>query len=307
MRTTVIINDHVSRHRTEAVESLIKNEAQRRDITVRHSRASDDATAIARQAVAEGAEIIVAVGGDGTVNAVANAAVRTDVTVAVMPSGTANDWATFHHIPHNPADAWSVVNDHDTRRVDAISANGWVFLTGGGLGLPCLVAGEVDVRRHHALSRAIRRLGMGHGLYVGTLVHRLISGHPPCHHVIVRNGRGDYRIDAVAIVVSNQPVIGRYFRLSPDADVSDGVCDVCVIHHAEKRTRLAASIIKAARGLTPAAAQTVDRWRARELELVCEEPLPFMADGEIRAPQSGWMIRTLPGAIRLAVPKGQGH
>src|SRR5512139_3589449 len=98
------------------------------------------ATAIARRAVAEKAEAIVAVGGDGTVREIVNGILGSPVAIGIIPAGTANDLAAYSKIPADLAKAGDVVRGLRTRPAAVIRVNGEYYVTAGGLGLPSEVA-----------------------------------------------------------------------------------------------------------------------------------------------------------------------
>jgi diacylglycerol kinase family enzyme len=100
----------------------------------------DDATALAKEAVQNGAVMVVAGGGDGTVNAVASALIDTQCVLGVLPLGTLNHFAKDLKIPLDLEPAVEVLTRGSVMSVDVGSVNGHVFLNNSGLGLyPAMV------------------------------------------------------------------------------------------------------------------------------------------------------------------------
>lgn len=90
---------------------------------------------IVRQAIASGADVIAAGGGDGTISTVANQLVGTDVSLGVLPFGTLNHFAKDLGIPFDPREAVEVVCRGATRRVDVAEVNGRYFINNSCLGV----------------------------------------------------------------------------------------------------------------------------------------------------------------------------
>lgn len=110
-------------------------------------------TASAREAVSEGAAIVVAAGGDGTVGAVAAALVGSATALGVLPAGTLNHFAGDLHLPLDLLDAAQVIARDNTRKVDVGEVNGRFFLNNASIGLYPRIVGKRDGQR--------QRLGRG--------------------------------------------------------------------------------------------------------------------------------------------------
>jgi diacylglycerol kinase family enzyme len=107
-----------------------------------------EATRLARQAINAGAKIVVAGGGDGTINGVASALVGEDVTLGVLPLGTLNHFARDLNIPISIEQAIAVIARGHTVAVDVGDLNGRIFLNNSGLGLyPSIVIDREQMKR----------------------------------------------------------------------------------------------------------------------------------------------------------------
>jgi diacylglycerol kinase (ATP) len=304
MHTTIIINPRGSRRVRQRLHGLARPD---RLTELRYTRAPGHATEIARRAVAQGSRMIVAVGGDGTVNEVLNGTVRTDVTVGMIPAGSANDLATHHGIPADVDDAWAVVRNHATRPVDLISVNGWVYATGGGIGLPADVVQRVNALRGRSAGRRLPHHPPHGMVYAAALTRILIGNRLRPLQLKIQNGNGRRDVTAVALLVNNQPRIGRYFQLTPGACTEDGECDACLLYGGRTSAYVVPVIARACMGSSSIASPRADVWRARELHVHSEVPVQFMGDGEMQPPESDFTIRVLPAALRLAVPHRSGE
>ena len=96
--------------------------------------------ALARQAVAEGCDALVAGGGDGTVNLVASAVAGTAVPLGIIPLGTLNPFSKDLGIPANLDEAVAIVLAGEVRQVDVGEVNGHLFLNNSSIGEGCIIA-----------------------------------------------------------------------------------------------------------------------------------------------------------------------
>jgi len=102
-----------------------------------------DATRLAREAAAAGLDAVVASGGDGTVNEVANGLVGSAVALAVVRGGTANVWAKEVRVPRKPVDALRLLADGEVRAVDLGRAGERYFLLMAGVGFDAAIVREL--------------------------------------------------------------------------------------------------------------------------------------------------------------------
>jgi diacylglycerol kinase family enzyme len=126
-------------------------EAQGWQVTLRQTRGSGDATAFAREAAASGYDMVVAVGGDGTLGEVANGLAGSDCTMGVLPVGTGNIWARMMRLPlpslgHQDAlmAAAQVLVEGTPHRIDLGRAGDRYFVMWTGIGLDAQVARDVE-------------------------------------------------------------------------------------------------------------------------------------------------------------------
>jgi diacylglycerol kinase family enzyme len=142
---------------------IIRNPASRRQLKPQHFDASVDllravgwtvtiaiteheghATAFAREAARNNIDVVIANGGDGTINEIINGLAGSQTALAVIPAGTANVWAHEARIPKDPAKAVQIALTGDRRRVDLGLANGRYFLLMAGIGLDAAIIPRVN-------------------------------------------------------------------------------------------------------------------------------------------------------------------
>jgi diacylglycerol kinase (ATP) len=250
---------------------------------------------LAREAAATHA-LVVAVGGDGTVNEIVNGIAETDAELAVIPSGTGQDFGRTHGIPAKLDDAVRAVLDGETRTLDLgrVTYDGgsrW-YANVGSVGMSGAVA-----HRANSMSKALggkatfyyalaREFAVWKNTEVTvTLDDRELRGR--MHDVIVANGRWH----------------GGGMKLAPDAEPDDGRFDVILIGDITKLDFVTTSpklysgeYVKHPR---------VDLFRSARVRVEAATALPIELDGE-QVGTTPASFEVVPGALRLRVPRAQG-
>jgi len=194
----------------EKIESLSPR------ITVRMTTAAGDAREFARTALDEDFETIVAAGGDGTVNEVANGVAGSGVPFGILPVGTMNVFASELGIPlNNLAAAWNVIEEGSLRELDLPMANGACFVQLAGIGL------DAEVVR---LTTPESKKSLGPVSYLLTLAQ--VAAVPP--PTVVLDPVDSHRREGSFVLVGNGRLYGGPFVLFKNAIPDDGLLDVLV-------------------------------------------------------------------------------
>lgn len=144
MNNTVVILNPAA-HSDRATRALTRVEALAHGCTVCTTSAPGEAEILARHAVKEGFETIVAAGGDGTIHEVVNGLAGSNVTLGLLPMGTVNVFAMELGLPTNNLDlCWNIIQGENTRVVDLPSANDKYFVQLAGVGLDAQVVKETS-------------------------------------------------------------------------------------------------------------------------------------------------------------------
>jgi diacylglycerol kinase family enzyme len=258
------------------------------------------ASDVARRAVADGTDLLVVLGGDGTVNEVANAVAGTDQTVAVLSGGMANVFARAIGGPPDPVEgARALAASTDEARAVPLGRIGdrW-FVANAGVGFDAAV-----VRRVEAHQRAKRRAGDWYFVWEG--LRTFSAGYDRRHpHLELTwgDGPGERRNGLFLAIAQNldpYTFLGRRpLRLCPRAAL-DGGLDLVAL----ERFSLADAL--------PIVLRAFGRARPRErphvlslhdrgsLHLVADRPVPVQADGEYLGERSDLVLESVPGALRL--------
>lgn len=182
------------------------------------TRERGDAQRFAERAVAEGFDTVVAAGGDGTINEVANGIAGSDTTLGLLPLGTMNVYASELGLPSKPLRrCWEIIEAGKTREVDLALANGRYFVQLAGIGF--------DAQATERVKRADKR-AFGPLSYLMAASHILTSGPRPVD-VTVESECGRTETGRFALV-GNGRYYGGKLRLFKDARLDDGMLDVVV-------------------------------------------------------------------------------
>ena len=240
-------------------------------------------------------ELVVAMGGDGTVHEVAAACVGRDLVMGVLPVGSGNDYVKALGVGADLGRALDVLVGGKVRAMDAGEVNGVRFNNGLGIGFDAEVAAGV--------AKAPARLG-GTGRYMWS-VGRLLWGFR-CHEAVLRlDGGKAIETRTILVAVALGTTYGARFRLAPEARLDDGLFDV-VWSEEVNRAEVLLRLVPAALGGTLLKHPKVHLARAREVGIELTEEIPAHVDGEILEPTRVFRARVLPGALRVLAPHDQG-
>jgi diacylglycerol kinase (ATP) len=305
LKTWVVLNPKAKAGRAEKIESELKRKFPESVVRFARTFYPGHATSIARRAVAEKAETIVAVGGDGTVREVLNGVFGSRVSIGVVPAGTANDLAVYYRLPGDIDRAGDVILRHRTRPADVIEVNGECYLTAGGVGLPSEVASIANrIKSRGRLGRFVGRF-LSSELYLAVTLWLVLVKRRPHHPVVVRSNGTVVASDILSLTVNNQPFLGRNFLVAPGAVNDDGQLDVCLIQRPRGRLRTLRVVLKAVSG-KHVRLPGVRFWRTDRLIIEAASPLAFLGDGEVAKKALFFHIRVFPRALDVIVPETGG-
>jgi YegS/Rv2252/BmrU family lipid kinase len=254
-----------------------------------------DGTRLAARAVAGGASVVAACGGDGTVMDVAGGLLGSNVPMAILPMGTGNALAKDLGIPLDlsSASALMVNPGAPRRKVDLGVTGERLFLLRMGVGL------EADIVRT-ADRNAKDRLGL---LAYLTATVQALNQTPSARYHLELDGREE-ELDGLAVMVANAGSLGLPgLMLSPQVRIDDGLLDVFVIRRADL-TELAA--LAATVTGSPAPNSTLPHWQARSVRIDAEPQHGVEADGEPlgKTPVEAVVV---PGMLSVIVPPRGGE
>ncbi len=278
----------------------------RHDVSVAITTRRHHATALARRGVARGAEAVVVLGGDGTLNEAANGLVGTDTALAVLPGGSTNVFARTLGLPDEPIDATEAVlaalEDGGTERVGLGAVNNRYFLFHVGIGFDAAVVERVE--RRSDLKRTLNHALFVYATVVTWLRH--IDRAEPYFALELPDGR---RIDdgyfAVCLNTNPYTYLGtRPLNLAPRASLGEPLTLVSVRDFTARGLgRLALQALRTDGGV--AANGDVDYVEGlTELRVIGHRPVPVQVDGDFAGRLANLQLSYRPEALRLVLPFG---
>ncbi len=190
---------------------------ERNDVSIVISEYAGHAREIAAQAASDGADVVVAIGGDGTVNEVGSAVCGTDTALAIVPSGSGNGLARHLRISMNASRALQVLNDGVVGSFDYCTVNGKPFFCTCGMGFDAAVS--------YKFSNEGTR---GFITYIKTTLNEYLK-YKPKEYLIDIDG-AKLRERAFVIACCNAAQYGNNAYIAPRATMQDGLVDVTVMH-----------------------------------------------------------------------------
>ena len=270
------------------------------DIAVGVTSGGDDIARLVEDAVAADIDCIIAAGGDGTLSAVASALAAHDANAAALPAlallplGTANDFATAAGIPVDPAAALQLVCEQsphliDLLRVQAGERTYWCAnLASGGFGTAVTVetgAGMKDM--------------LGGLAYLVTGIAAL--GRIETEHARLHGPDFDWQGAFIVLGIGNGRLAGGGQPLCPDARIDDGQLDLTVIP--DLSGEVGATIARlVTQGKRAALEQVATRARLAWIEIESPQPLTLNLDGE-PVQSTRFRIDCIPGRLRMHLPR----
>lgn len=261
----------------------------------RYTTGPEDARLLTAEALRAGARLVVAVGGDGTINEVVNGFMdvgRADAELGILPCGTGGDLIRTLGIARNPYRAAEHLLKGAPRRLDVGRARfmagetqverAFLNIAEAGLG------GSVVDRVNHTT----KALGGFVSFLAGTLA--TFASYEPCEITLTVDDQAPRRLRAWNVVVGNGRYFGGGMRILPEAEPDDALFDVMVVGDVP-RTALFANVVAIYRG-THLRQAGVEHFRARRVKVESERPLLLDLDGE--QPGTGPVTFELaPGAL----------
>lgn len=187
------------------------------DPTFKITNHANHAYELAKSAIDEQYDAVIAVGGDGTINEIGTALVGSDIPLGIVPEGSGNGLALYLGIPMNESAALRRINRFESVGIDCGKIGERCFFNIAGIGFDASVS-----------DRFASETFRGPVGYLRTIIN-VISKYKPKKYVLDIDGKV-YEREAFMISVANSPQYGNNAYIAPNASINDGVLDVCIVH-----------------------------------------------------------------------------
>ena len=223
-----IVNPISGIGRQKVIEQLIDEQLDRTlyDYEIAYTKAAKHAIELSKDAASRNADIVVAVGGDGSVNETAKGLVHTKTAMAIIPAGSGNGLARHLNIPLDLKKAMQVINAGKTTTVDTISLNEELFANVAGIGFDAHVGWEFAKFGKRGFSSYLKVITREFPKYKAQDFELTIDGKT-------------YIKNAYLISFANGSQWGNNAYIAPTADISDGMMDIAILKDFKFRNSLA--------------------------------------------------------------------
>ena len=259
------------------------------EATVRPTTKAGDAHAFARDAADRGCDLVVAWGGDGTINEAASALVHTGVPLAIVPAGSGNGLASDLLVPFEPRAALIIAASGRTQTIDAGRVDEHLFFNIAGVGIDAVIAARFN-------QRGIRKRGFLGYIQLSSMELWRYRGLQYALHF--DNERVEHQ--AMLVAFANGRQYGNRLLIAPGARLDDGLLEVVVVERlslvsiAWRLPSLFRGTLQPGRGVSMRA--------ARQLRVEARDAIPFHVDGEPRLGGHSLRVEAVPGALAVRVP-----
>lgn len=260
------------------------------DYTITLTEYGGHARELTKQAIDNEYDIIVAVGGDGTINEVATTMIGARQTFAIVPYGSGNGLARHLHLPLKPKKVITeVINNGVKSKIDTATMNGVPYISIAGVGFDAIIADYFAKDP----SRGIKT-------YVKLVTEKYFKFQPEKYHLIL-DDKAEIDCEPLFISFANSNQFGSNAVVSPTASLNDGLLDVCIF----KKPNFIQVPIIAERLLTKRIDRTkvVDIHKASKIQVIRQKEEIANVDGEAMMMDKDITVKINPLSLNILLPK----
>jgi diacylglycerol kinase (ATP) len=284
-----IVNPVSGIGKQKGIEQKIANELDlsKYNYRVAFTEGPGHAVALSREASAGGTDIVVAIGGDGTVNETATALVGTDTLLGIIPTGSGNGLSRHLKIPMNLKKAIGIINQGKTKKIDTATINDNFFVNIAGVGF------DASVAKKFALSP---KRGFATYFQITTNSYK---DYKPKKYTLAIDGETITR-RALLVSFANSNQWGNNITIDPNARLDDGYIDVCIVQKVPYwKAIFFAPLLFIKRFDRTSYVEII---RAKEVQLLRKKSRSVNVDGDPRKMGKELNIKILPLSLNVVVP-----
>lgn len=271
------------------IRMLIKETLDERlyEYEVKLTEAPMHARELAAEAVTQGTDLVVAIGGDGTLNEIAKPLLHSHTALAVVPGGSGNGFAMHLGLGRNMNHALRQINTSKQITIDTCTLNDHFYINMAGVGFDASIA-------FHTKDKSTR----GFAAYFNQSVKEALSYQNKTYKITTAEQVIEDKF--LSINVANASMFGYNFTIAPFANLRDGVLDLVMIKDASKIQY----ILAVWRFLNKSIHKVpfVDITRTKNVTIECEEEMHFHIDGEGHVSDDTVTFEVVPRSLKLWVP-----
>jgi len=269
-RYPLLFNPNARGHKGRKALKFIMRNATR--FILYATRSEDEAIEIATKYAEDGEPVVIAAGGDGTLNAVVQGLKGTDTALGVFPSGTMNVFARELGIPvpgfqSMPLDkALQVIDDGNVKMIDLFRVNDRPFLQMAGVGFDAQIIENTD-------SDLKKRFGPL--IYLASAV-KVLGNQPPKLKLKLNDGR---ELEGSAVIAGNGGLYGGQVKLFTKADNNDKLLDFIIFK--ERGYKMVADALAGIKGNVECDSNSIEYVQAESAIVVSDQEVPLQVDGDL--------------------------
>ncbi len=287
MKIKFIVNPISGKGKQKGIEDSIKKnlDSKKYEYSVKFTERQGHAKELCKQAITDGYEAVIAVGGDGTVNEIASECIGKDTVLGIIPAGSGNGFAYHMGMKKNIKASILQLNNATIKIVDSCTANAMPFVNVSGIGFDAHIAN---------LFQNLEKRGFWN--YI-KLIFKEIN-YKSKKYTINHNGKSR-KIKAVMISFANSSQYGNNFHISPKSELDDGLIDFVIVKDMPKRM-IPQFLIKVANGKIENS-KFVEIIQAKEMEIFSNEKIIHL-DGEPKKINKSVLIKNNPKTLKILIP-----
>jgi len=286
MKIRFIINPISGTGKQKGIEKTISKHLDNYDIV--YTQKSGDATRLSSEVARNDIDVVVAVGGDGTVNECLIGLVNSNTALGVIPCGSGNGFAYHIGMDRTIEKAIVQLKDAKIETIDSCTANGAPFVNVSGIGFDAHIAN---------LFAGLKERGF---INYAKLILKELS-YKPQEYTLQYEGL-DRKVKAYMISFANASQYGNNFRIAPNAQVNDGLLDFVIVK-AFPKWKILFFLLKVARGKTHLS-KYVEIIQSKHMKISAKNILLHL-DGEPYKAKKPVEIQLLPKSLKILIPNGK--
>ncbi len=256
------------------------------DFEIKYTNAPHHATELSKQACLSGIDVVVAVGGDGSVNEVSKGILGSNSALAIIPAGSGNGLARHLGIPMDIRKSIELILKFNVTKIDRAEINGIHFINVAGIGFDAEVA--------HQFKTYGKR---GFLSYVKLVLTSYAAAKEQRFSIYLNNQTSEEK--ALLISIANGSQFGNNAFISPDSKLDDGFLELCIL----SKIPLHAIPLFAYQLFTKKATQSkyLKIIRTKEMKLISENE-KIHVDGEAVVTQKEMLVKLIPSSLNVLIP-----
>ena len=289
MKTKFIINPISGTGKQKNIKKLIEQfiNKEKFEYDISFTEGHLHAKEIAKQAVKENYELLIAVGGDGTVNEISSELIGTKIAMGVIPTGSGNGFAFHFGMNKKVIEAIHQINKSEIKIVDSCTANGIPFVNVSGIGFDAHIA--------YLFTNLTKR---GFTNYI-KLIYKELK-YKARNYTIKYDGKTE-NINALLISFANATQYGNNIQISPNSEIDDGLIDFVVLKNIP-RWKVPQILLKIAKGKSHLS-KYIRIIQTKKMTIISNDNIIHL-DGEPTKINGELTIEVNPKSLKIFAPNG---